>query len=316
GLNSPNVKVLFEKPFGVDFESAKEMVKRTSQYFDDSQIYRIDHYLAKEMAQNIVAFRSGNALLAHVWDSRAIESIDIYASETVGIEGRAIFYEQVGALRDFVQGHLMQLLSLVLMDIPPQLDWDKLPAQRLTALKSLEPVDVEKAMRAQYIGYPEDVNNAGSQTETFVSIKLKSTMPAWYDVPITLSTGKALDQKRTEIKINFKAFRGQLSNCLKFKIQPDEGVEIELFTKKPGYSRDLEKRKLEFRYPEDTELPEAYEQVIVDAINSHKSLFTSSEEILESWRVLQPLLDTWSLDDTPLLRYNRGASISEIIDSV
>ena len=147
GLNTPNVKLLFEKPFGVDLISAKEVIERTARYYQEEQIYRIDHYLAKEMAQNIVAFRGGNALFSHVWNGTAIEKIEVTALEKIGIEGRAGFYEQTGALRDVVQGHLMQLLALVLMEIPPNLDWDALPELRQSALESIRPGDPRRADR-------------------------------------------------------------------------------------------------------------------------------------------------------------------------
>jgi glucose-6-phosphate 1-dehydrogenase len=313
GVNSPNVKLLFEKPFGVDLVSAQEVIARTARYYQEAQMYRIDHYLAKEMAQNIVALRGGNALFSHVWSGVAIESIELRALEEITIEGRAQFYEQTGALRDFVQGHLMQLLALVLMDIPHEFDWDKLPDARLAALQQLRPVNPEEAVRAQYKGYRGEANNAGSRVETFVSLMLHSTDERWKNVPLTLTTGKAMNQKSTEIRINFRKFHDGQSNCLICRIQPSEGVEIDLFTKKPGYEREFETRKLSFTYPEDTLLPDAYEHVITDAIRSRKSLFTSSEEVLASWRILQPLLDAWTMDDTSLNMYPVGASVDDIL---
>lgn len=314
-LNGKNVKILFEKPFGVDLQSARDMVKRTSRFFDEDQIYRIDHYLAKEMAQNIVAFRSGNAMLRHVWSRQSIERIEILALEEVGVRGRAQFYEQTGALRDLLQGHLMQLLSLVLMDTPSKLDWDQLPRLRYQALDRLLPADPKRAVRAQYKNYREEVDNPESVIETFVAVEVFSDSSTWEDVPIRLITGKALNQKTTEINVYFRASHIEQSNCLRFKIQPDEGVEIDLYIKKPGYEREFEMKKLLFKYPEETVLPNAYEQVIVDAVLSRKSLFTGSSEILESWRVLQPLLDAWALDSAPLKTYRRGSSPDKIIPS-
>jgi len=312
GLNTANVKLLLEKPFGVDLVSAREMTERIGRFFDEGQLYRIDHYLAKEMAQNIVAFRGGNAVFSHLWDKRAIEKIEVVASERIDIEGRAGFYEQTGALRDFVQGHLMQLLSLVLIDIPSALDWTELPRLRREAIEALLPADPQKAIRAQYEGYQKEVDNPGSRTETFVAVELASRDPRWEGVPLHLVTGKALDKKTTEIRVYFKKFHTAQRNRLIFHIQPDEGVEIELFTKKPGYERAFETHKLSFTYPEDTVLPDAYEQVLVDAIRSQKSLFTSSEEVIASWRVLEPVLEAWSMDDTPLQYYPKGSSTHTI----
>ncbi len=312
GINTPNVKLLFEKPFGVDLASAKDVIARTSHYFNEAQIYRIDHYLAKEMAQNIVAFRGGNALFGHIWNGTVIEKIEVVALESIGIEGRASFYEQTGALRDFVQGHLMQLLSLMLMEVPPNFDWDMLPLQRLKALQQVISADPRQAVRAQYEGYQHEVNNLGSLTETFVSIHLASKDERWKNVSLILTTGKALNKKCTEVRVFFRKFHEAQSNCLVFKIQPNEGINIELYTKKPGYERAFERQKLSFAYDETAVLPDAYEQVLVDAIASKKSLFTSGDEVLESWRILQPVLDSWNMADLPLFIYPKGASTHTI----
>jgi len=313
GINTPNVKLLFEKPFGTDYASAGEVIARTARYYNEEQIYRIDHYLAKEMAQNIVAFRGGNALLSTIWNRDSIDKIEIIASEKIGIEGRANFYEQTGALRDVMQGHLMQLLALTLMDIPDDLDWNELPMLRLRALQALQPVDPEQAIRAQYDTYQVEVENQGSLTETFVCLRLQSNAPQWQGVPITLVTGKAMSAKTTEIRLHFRRKHEAQSNVLTFHIQPNEGVEIELFTKKPGYDRQFVPQKLAFSYPEDTVLPDAYEQVLVDAIRSQKSLFTSSEEVLASWKILQPVQDAWTMDNVPLSQYEKGSSQNDIV---
>lgn len=307
GLNTPNGKLLLEKPFGIDLVSAQDMHEHIDRYFEDTQVYRIDHYLAKEMAQNIAAFRSGNALFHYVWNNQAIDSIEVIATETIDIEGRVQFYEQTGALRDVVQGHLMQLLALVIMELPGELSWDEIPHRRLEALRQLQPADPAKACRGQYEGYQTEVGSQGSTTETFVSVELSSSDPRWHGVPLWLTTGKALDKKTTEIRINFTKTHEAQRNRLVFRIQPNEGVEIDVVAKAPGYERQLETRPLSFLYPEAAVLPEAYEQVVVDAIRSHKSLFTSSEEVRQSWRVLQPLLDSWSMNQQPFILYAKGS---------
>jgi glucose-6-phosphate 1-dehydrogenase len=312
GLNTHNVKILFEKPFGTDLQSAQDMIRRTAMYFDEEQVYRIDHYLAKEMAQNIVAFRGGNALFSTLWDKQAIASIEIIATEMIGIENRATFYEQTGALRDVLQGHLLQLLALVLMDVPREFDWGSLPALRLAALRQLAPADPAHVIRAQYEGYQDEVENPGSLTETFVSLELHSTDPHWRDVPLRLTTGKALDKKTTEIRIYLKKSHEAQSNCIVFKIQPDEGIAIQLFAKKPGYAREFEAKTLTFNFPEDARLPDAYEQVLVDAIRSHKSLFTSGEEVVASWEILASVQRTWDMDNQPLPTYQKGSAYSDI----
>lgn len=311
-INNKRVKLLFEKPFGLDLESAKDMVERTARYFDESQIYRIDHYLAKEMVQNIIAFRSGNAIFRQSWGGMWIERVEVRAYEKIGIAGRAQFYEQTGAMRDVLQGHLMQLLSLVLMDIPAKLDWDQLPDLRLQALRRVVSADPKKAVRAQYESYRKEVKVPQSMVETFVDVELESDSSNWENTPLKLVTGKALDKKVTEIVVYFRAGNAEQANSLRFKIQPDEGIEIDLFTKKPGYERVLEPQKLQFKYQEDDALPEAYEQVIVDAIKSRKSLFTNSQELIESWRILQPVLDDWAFSKGEIVTYQRGASAHDI----
>jgi glucose-6-phosphate 1-dehydrogenase len=313
GITTPNVKILFEKPFGTDLESAKETIAHTAQYYDEDQLYRIDHYLAKEMAQNIIAIRGGNALVSNIWNNNFIQAIEITASEQIGIEGRTQFYEQTGALRDFVQGHLMQLLALTLMDIPHDFDWKQLPELRLKALEQLQLADPAKVIRAQYDTYQQEVGNPGSLTETFVSLQLASNQPRWLDVPIRLTTGKALDSKTTEIRIHLKKMHEAQSNCIIFRIQPDEGIDIELFTKKPGYDRDFETRHLTFNLPEGERLPDAYEQVIVDAIRSHKSLFTSSSEVLRAWEVLEPVQIAWAMDGEVPFIYPAGSAVESVI---
>lgn len=313
GINSPNVKLLFEKPFGVDFQSATDVIARTARYYSEDQIYRIDHYLAKEMAQNIATFRARNALFGHLWHNGAIEKIEVLALEKIGIEGRVQFFEQTGALRDVLQGHLMQLLALTLMDIPSDFDWSTVPQQRLEALLQLKVADPRKVIRGQYEGYREEAEAPTSQTETFVSLELESTTPRWKGVPLHLITGKALYKKTTEVRIHFKKFHDAQRNRLIFRIQPNEGIEIELFTKKPGYERQFETQLLNFTYPEDAELPDAYEQVIVDAMKSRKSLFTSSDEVLRSWEVLQPIQQAWSMDSAPLVQYPKGAKPVDIV---
>lgn len=307
GLTTPNVKLLLEKPFGVDLASAEDMLDHIGSYYGEEQVYRIDHYLAKEMAQNIVAFRAGNALFDYVWDSHAIESIEVVASESIGIEGRAQFYEQTGALRDVVQGHLMQLLALVLMDVPGELDWNAVPELRLAALHHIQAADPSNARRAQYMGYQLEAQNPGSTVETFVSLELVSRDPRWRGVKLKLATGKAMAEKSTEIRVNFKKSHELQRNRLIFRIQPNEGVEIDLVAKKPGYDRTLSARSLAFSYPEDEQLPDAYEQVLVDAIRSEKSLFTSGAEVRESWRILQPLLSEWEMNNHSLSTYKQGS---------
>lgn len=313
GFNSSNVKLLLEKPFGVNLASAHDMIDHVAKYFEESQVYRIDHYLAKEMSQNIVAFRSGNALFDHIWDNGLIERIEVAAIEKIGIEGRADFYEQTGALRDIVQGHLMQLLSLTIMDTPDEMQWDDMPALRFDALRDVMLAEPALAVRGQYETYKDEVSNQDSFVETFVSLELRSANPKWQGVPLFLTTGKGLNEKSTEVRVYFRKTNDTQTNCLIFKIQPHEGVEIELAIKKPGYDREFETKKLAFEYPSDTMLPDAYEQVIVDATLSRKSLFAASDEVIRAWEILQPVQESWRENGDTLRHYEFGATPESII---
>ena len=312
-LNGPKYRLLMEKPFGTDLKSAKALIDEINQYFKEEQVYRIDHYLAKEAAQNISVFLGSNALFRDVWNNKFIEKIDIVAEESIGVENRAEFWEQTGSLRDFVQSHLMQLAALVLMEpCPDVFDFSMVQPRRLAALKNLELAASGAAVKAQYDGYRKEAGNPKSKTETFVWLELKSNDPNWRGVPIRLMTGKRLNQKLTEIRVYFKKTQSAQTNLLTLRIQPKEGIELELWIKKPGYEQELQKLPLDFAYQQYFErLPEAYEQVIVDAMRSRNNLFASSDEVLASWRVLQPLLKNW--DDKEPIIYKSGQSAEQII---
>ena len=313
GLNSPEHKLLMEKPFGTDLESAKQLIDETHQHFKEEQVYRIDHFLAKEMAQNITVFLGSNAIFRDVWSNQFIEKIEIIAKESIGIEGRVDLWESTGTLRDFVQSHLMQLTALTLMEpCPDMFDFSEVQPRRLAALRQLELSDGSVAIKGQYEGYRSEVNNPESKTETFVAIELKSTDPKWQGVPIFLATGKKLNQKLTEIRIHFKSRSADSqANLLKLRIQPREAVELELWIKKPGYDQELQMLPLAFNYQQYFDkLPDAYEQVIVDAVRSRANLFASGDEVLASWEVLQPLLNDWAKRE-PLI-YQPGSSIRDI----
>ena len=319
-LNKPHMKLLLEKPFGYDLPSAQEMVTRIGKYFSQDQVYRIDHYLAKEMAQNITVFLGSNTLFRDIWNNQFIDGINIIASEKIGIEGRANFYESTGALRDIIQSHLLQLAALVLMEPCSDIfDFEEIPRRRLAALQAIAPIPKDKCpevvRRAQYQGYQAEVSNPGSVVETFVSLKLQSTNPRWQGVPIRLTTGKNLDQKLTEIRVNFKKTSASSANELAFQIQPDEGIELDLWVKEPGYERKLQKLKWSFDYDQHFpgRLPDAYEMVIVDAMRGNHSLFASSEEVLASWQILQPVLECWALNADDLKTYKPGSPIEQIL---
>jgi glucose-6-phosphate 1-dehydrogenase len=314
----PRTKLLLEKPFGVDLASAQELVEHISRYFQEEQVYRIDHYLAKDNAQNLLVFRQDNSLFKRTWNQDFIERIEIVASEQIGISGRAVFYEQTGALRDLVQSHLLQLSALTLMDIADANHLEEVPQRRLAALRLLHLPDrkpvAAAVRRGQYQGYQAEVNNPGSTVETFVALDLESDDPAWAGVPITLVTGKALDQKFTGIKIFYKKDQSHEANDLILRLQPDSGIELCLWAKRPGYDYQVIRHPLRFSFQEHySTLPEAYEQVLFNAINSDHTLFTSSAEVLETWRILDEVQRAWEMSSEDLRIYPAGSSITEIL---
>lgn len=315
GLNGDNTKLLLEKPFGTDLESARELIEETARHFKDSQVYRIDHYLAKEMAQNITVFLASNAIFRSIWDNRFIEKIDIDVAEKIGIEGRAAFYEPTGALRDIVQSHLLQLAALTLMEpCSGVFEFSELPVRRLAALKSLQPASGEAVVRGQYEGYRAEVGNPHSVTETFVSLTVNSSDPRWEGVPIRLTTGKNLAERLTEIRVHFKQSEASQANLLALRVQPREGIELELWVKQPGYERKLQKLPLHFTYEQHFKrVPEAYEQVLFDAMHSNPGLFASNAEVLATWQILQPVQSKWAMDDDDLRLYKPGSTINQIL---
>jgi len=282
GLNTPRVKILFEKPFGFDLASAHDVIGRAERYFQEAQLYRIDHYAAKEAAAEIIRMRSAAGTRQHEWTNQSVAAISIVASETIGIEDRAIFYEQTGAMRDFIQGHLMQLLSLVLMDLRAPFTIDDLAARRLEALQAIAPANPSETLRAQYKGYQDDVKNPGSLTETFVSVELRSTDPRWVGVPIRLTTGKALDKKRSAITIEYKD--GSVDDF-------DEATIAAV----------------------NTHFADAYERVLVEAIRGRKYIFTTGPEVIRSWEIVAPIQTAWGMNDAPLIQYAPGTSVNDLI---
>lgn len=314
GMNTPEYKLLLEKPFGTDLASARALIEETDKQFKEEQVFRIDHYLAKEMAQNIAVFLGSNALFRDVWNNRFIEKVEVVVEEQIGIEGRGKFYEQTGALRDIVQSHLLQLAALTLMEpCPDVFDMSEVQPRRLAALQHLK-ADKDSVIKGQYDGYKEEADNPQSTVETFTAVTLKSDDPNWQGVPIRLMTGKNLDKRLTEIRIFFKKTQSAQANLLRLRVQPKEGIELDLWVKKPGYEQDLQKLPLDFNYQQYFDrLPDAYEQVMVDAVRGRSDLFASSQEVLASWEILQPLLDKWQ--DYPLKTYKPGSTAEEVIQN-
>lgn len=309
--------LLLEKPFGFDTKTAEELIATTKRYFHEKQLFRIDHYLAKETVQNLVTFRFRNPIFEDIWNNRHIKSISIVADEQLDIEGRANFYEQVGAMRDLIQSHLLHVMSVIMMERPHDIaSSDDIHAGRQHVLDTIEPVPADKiaerAVRGQYDGYRREADNPTSSVETFAALKLYSRDPNWQDVPIYIRTGKALAAKRTCVMVEFKPKNADHdhTNQLVFYIQPDESIVVQLWVKKPGYDKTLQVAPMQFSYQQTFDShghPDAYERVLVDAIRGDNTLFATSDEVMSAWRILQPVLDAWAADGHDLRVYKKGS---------
>ncbi len=312
--NQAVTRLLVEKPFGFDLSSAEELINETGSVFDEAQIFRIDHFLAKEMVQNIVAFRFENPWLETWWNHKTITSIEISAAEQITIEGRAKFYDQVGALRDFIQNHLLQLLAIITMEQPEQLDSDHIHAAKAALLQDIRPMREDevsaKAVRGQYRGYPDEVGDPSTTTETYAGLALQIDNPRWQGTLISLWTGKAMESKKYEITLYFQDDGAGRMSSLHFRIQPDGGIRLDLQGQPLAFSKQL--RELAARYaPKQStnrhKHPDAYERVFVGAVSGDHTLFATSEEVLASWRIIQPVLAAWQNTSSDLQTYEPGA---------
>ncbi len=316
GLNKANYKVLIEKPFGYDLNSAKKLIDILNKSFKEEQIYRIDHYLAKETAQNLLSFRMHNPIFTPLWNSQHIQKITIKAYETIGIEGRANFYEQTGALRDFIQSHLMQLAAITMMDIPKDMSSKSIHETKLKFLKDLAPAKPKDAIRAQYDSYRGEVSNPRSHVETFAQVKIANNCTTWDGTEIILETGKAMAEKLTSIEIEFITPHERRRNSLTFQIQPDEGISLNLVIKEPGLKNQMHHTSLSFNYDQvfkDYLKVDPYEKVLIDAMLGDQSLFASGSEVIETWRVLQPIIDSWQSNGSNLKFYSVNSNIDLLV---
>ena len=295
-------RILVEKPFGTDLTSAKELVRVMATHFKETQIYRIDHYLAKENVQNILAFRFGNPLIEDIWGRQFIDNIQISALEKIGVDSRSNFYEGMGALRDFVQSHLMQLMVLIMMEAPDTFDSDGIHRAKFALLQSVDiirPNHVDEiAVRGQYEGYREEIHNEESNVETYAALCLHVSNSRWAGVPVFLRTGKSLHEYRTEIKIIFKDRyqRKVPPNIITIRIQPDEGISMNFSAKAPGFKDRFQPVNMQFNYHDsfNDSSPDAYERVLVDCVQGDQSLFATHEEVMRCWEILQEVINTWN----------------------
>ncbi len=339
GLNhaeKAETRVVIEKPFGYDLASARQLNARVLDVFDESQVFRIDHYLGKETVQNLMALRFANALFEPVWNRNYIDHVQITAAEDIGIGGRAGYYERAGALRDLVQNHMLQLLALLTMEPPTAFEANRLRDEKLKVLEAIVPPAVadvpSMAVRAQYgpgvvggvpvQGYKQEEGVAtDSRTETYAGLRLHVSNWRWAGVPFYLRTGKQFKRKVTEIAVILKpiphlAFQssgsvGVQSNQIILTVQPDEGVSVSLGAKIPGPRMRIRPVNMEFRYGTSflSESPEAYERLILDAMRGDATLFTRNDEIEALWGIVDPILTAWQQDtSSPISEYPAGSA--------
>ena len=337
GLNShedAKVRVIIEKPFGTTLEEARELNRRVLAIFDETQVFRIDHYLGKETVQNMMAFRFANGMFEPLWNRNFIDSVQITAAEDLGIGTRAGYYDQSGALRDLIQNHMLQLLCHVAMEPPVSFTAEEVRNEKVKVLQAIpEPTAVEIAdmsVHAQYsaghsggeevVGYlQENGVPEGSTTETYAALRLEVDNWRWAGVPFYLRTGKRLARKMTEIAVTLKpvphlAFSqegslGVQPNQLVLALQPNEGVSLRLGAKIPGTRMLIRPVNMEFLYGTAflSQSPEAYERLITDAMRGDATLFTRNDEVESQWRICDPIISAWRETSGPLPQYEAGS---------
>ena len=309
-------RLVVEKPFGTDLKSARELNSTIGSSFAEDQIFRIDHYLGKETVQNLLVFRFANAIFEPIWNRRYVDHVQITVAETLGVESRAAFYEQTGALRDVAQNHLLQLLTLIALEPPVSWDADAIRSEKVQVLRAVRrwasDECEQRVARGQYTGYLEEKGvDPSSSTETFVAIKMLIDNWRWAGVPFYVRTGKRLPAKMTEIAIQFKEVPHLLfrktaveeldPNVLVVRIQPNEGISLTFAAKVPGPEVNVRTVDMEFDYEQDfgSGTPEAYERLLLDCMLGDATLFTRSDEIEEAWEIMQPILDFWTRGGRP-----------------
>jgi len=315
-----NVRVIIEKPFGHDLESARELNDDVNKVFREDQIFRIDHYLGKETVQNVLVFRFANGIFEPIWNRNYVDHVQITAAESIGIEGRGPFYEKAGALRDVLQNHMMELLSFVCMEPPVSFDADAVRHEKVKVWQAIKPIDISHTIRGQYgpgtvggqqvKGYrEEDRVSPNSQTETFAAIKLEIENWRWAGVPFYLRAGKRLAKRATEITVQFKqpptllfdrASSGPCQeiqpNIITMRIQPDEGISLRFGAKVPGPDNTVCPVTMDFNYASafGTSSANGYERLLLDAMLGDATLFAHRDGVETTWGLFTPVLEAWA----------------------
>ena len=331
GMADARSRIVVEKPFGRDLETAKALNATLAAYFDEHQIYRIDHYLGKETVQNLMAVRFGNMLFEPLWNSQYVDHVQITVAETVGVGGRGEYYDKSGAMRDMVQNHLMQLLCLIAMEPPSRFDPDAVRDEKLKVIRALDPVaphhiargqyDAEEGDDGQHPSYREAVGNPQSRTESFVALKTQISNWRWAGTPFYLRTGKRMAARSSEITVVFKETphsifaedAGRHRNVLSIRLQPNEGITLGVTIKEPGpggmrlIDVPLDMSFAEALGPDGGEHVDAYERLIMDVIRGNQTLFMRGDEVEAAWSWTDPIIHGWKARNDVPKPYESGS---------
>ncbi|QUS35429.1 glucose-6-phosphate dehydrogenase [Falsirhodobacter algicola] len=328
GIADGNSRIVVEKPFGKDLKTARALNATLAEHFTEQQIYRIDHYLGKETVQNLMAIRFANILFEPLWKTEYIDHVQITVAETVAVDGRGAYYDTSGAMRDMVQNHLMQLLCLIAMEPPYHFDPDAVRDEKLKVIRALEPVRPEDIVRGQYApkngkaGYRDDAGNPDSRTESYIALKVGIANWRWKGTPFYLRTGKRLRARTSEIAIYFRRPphsifddpEGGRENVLVIRLQPNEGINLKVMIKEPGPGgMRLTQVPLDMSFaqalgPDGSDIPDAYERLIMDVIRGNQTLFMRGDEVEAAWAWADPIIEGWETRQERPHAYEPGTS--------
>jgi len=322
-----DARIVVEKPFGRDLETARALNATLAAHFDETQIYRIDHYLGKETVQNLMAVRFANVLFEPLWNAQYVDHVQITVAETVGVGGRGAYYDTSGAMRDMVQNHLMQLLCLTAMEPPSLFEPNSVRDEKLKVIRALDPVLKQDVVRGQYRAgtdpsYREDAENPHSLTESFVALKVHVSNWRWSGTPFYLRTGKRMKSRMSEIVVHFKEPPHNIfseaahprCNILTIRLQPDEGIDLRMTIKEPGPGgMRLIEVPMDMTFaralgPEGADVPDAYERLIMDVIRGNQTLFMRGDEVEAAWAWTDPIIASWAKSEDTPLQYEPGSA--------